>query len=58
MTRRHSHENRYCNGCRITTRHEVKETTFSCLRCGQVKYPTRLVVAVAETPLIAVGRAG
>ena len=41
MRQRHPFENRYCTGCQCTTRHEVKETTFSCLRCGVVKYPYR-----------------
>lgn len=39
MKQRHPFENRYCCGCRITTRHEVKGSTFSCLRCGAVKTP-------------------
>ena len=43
MRHRHPYENRYCGGCQCTTRHEVKETTFSCLRCGVVKFPIRIV---------------
>ncbi len=40
---RHSHpfENKYCTGCQCTTRHEVKETTFACQRCGVTKYPSK-----------------
>ena len=45
MRNRHPYENRYCNCCQCTTRHEVKVTAYSCLRCGVVKYPTRLVKA-------------
>lgn|GEM_PF-2283206 len=41
MRQRHPFENRYCTGCQCTTRHEVKDLTFSCLRCGVVKYPAR-----------------
>jgi len=41
-------ENRYCNGCQCTTRHEAKETTFSCLRCGVVKYIVNAVVKPAS----------
>ncbi len=43
MRHRHLFENRYCNGCQCTTRHEVKDATFACLRCGVVKYPSRIV---------------
>jgi hypothetical protein len=43
MKHRHQYENKYCGGCKCTTRHEVKETTFACLRCGVVKYPVRIV---------------
>jgi len=39
---RHPFENRYCNGCHCTTRHEVKETAFACLKCGIVKYPSKV----------------
>lgn len=39
MSRRHPYENRYCNHCRMTTRHEVKANEYGCLRCGSVKYP-------------------
>lgn len=34
------YENRYCTGCQCTTRHEVKEIAYNCLRCGVVKYPS------------------
>ena len=44
---RHAYENRYCNPCQCTTRHEVKETSYACLRCGTVKHPTRLVAPKA-----------
>ena len=49
---RHSHpfENKYCTGCQCTTRHEVKETTFSCLRCGAVKYPSKFRSATIRLP--------
>ena len=42
MRQRHPFENRYCNGCQCTTRHEVRIATFACLRCGVIKYPTRI----------------
>jgi hypothetical protein len=42
MRQRHPFENKYCTGCQCTTRHEVKESTFSCLRCGAVKYPSKI----------------
>ena len=45
MRTRHPYENRYCNGCQCTTRHEVKETLYACLRCGVTKYPSRLTRA-------------
>ncbi len=32
-------ENRYCNQCRKTTRHEVKDQAHACLFCGTLKYP-------------------
>lgn len=53
MRRRHPYENKYCNGCQCTTRHEVKETTYSCLRCGVIKYPVRLVI---RQPVLAAGQ--
>lgn len=37
------HENRYCNLCRQTTRHEVKQDSHACLRCGTLKYPPQLL---------------
>lgn len=45
---RHSHpfENKYCTGCQCTTRHEVKEATFACLRCGVTKYPSKFRPAI------------
>jgi uncharacterized paraquat-inducible protein A len=46
MRNRHPYENRYCNGCQCTTRHEVKETSYACLRCGVMKHPTRIVKPV------------
>ena len=42
MRHRHPYENRYCNGCQCTTRHEVKETVYSCLKCGTLKYPSKV----------------
>lgn len=46
---KHSHpfENKYCTGCQSTTRHEVKDKTFSCLRCGAVKYPIAVRMPVS-----------
>lgn len=38
---RQTEENRYCNPCQCTTRHEVKAAAYACLRCGVVKYPVR-----------------
>lgn len=54
-TPRHPFENRYCNGCQCTTRHEVKETTFACLRCGVLKHPTRLIVSAPHRSGIRIG---
>jgi hypothetical protein len=51
MRHRHPYDNRYCNGCHCTTRHEVKETTYACLRCGVVKYPSRIVVKPSQSNL-------
>lgn len=48
-----SHENRYCNGCQCTTRHEVKEASYACLRCGVVKHPTRLIISIPRPPVVA-----
>lgn len=53
MKRRHPFENRYCTGCQCTTRHEVKETTYSCLRCGAVKYPVVRVIIRPQVALAA-----
>jgi transcription elongation factor Elf1 len=47
MRHRHPFENKYCGKCQRTTRHDVKEATFSCSRCGAVKY---LVCAVTVKP--------
>ncbi len=46
MRQRHPFENKYCTGCQCTTRHEVKEATFSCLRCGAVKYPSKFRLSI------------
>lgn len=43
MHGRHSHENRYCNHCKRTTKHEVKDLTYNCQTCGSVKYPPRVL---------------
>lgn len=40
--KRQPFEPRYCNRCKQTTRHEVKETSFACLRCGVIKHPVRI----------------
>jgi len=45
MRNRHPYENRYCGSCQCTTRHEVKANVFGCLRCGVIKYPTRVTKA-------------
>lgn len=37
---KHDVENRYCSGCMMTTRHSVKDSTYTCLRCGSIKHPT------------------
>ena len=52
MRHRHPYENRYCSGCQCTTRHEVKETAYACLRCGVVKYPAMRVTPTPKTPII------
>jgi hypothetical protein len=41
MIQRPPFDNRYCSGCQCTTRHEIKEEIFSCLRCGAIKYPSK-----------------
>jgi len=48
---RHSHpfENRYCTGCQCTTKHEVKEVTFTCQRCGVLKYPSKFRATISLT---------
>jgi len=43
MHNRHPHENRYCNQCQCTTRHEIKDVAHSCQRCGIQKFPPRPV---------------
>lgn len=43
MPSRQPFENRYCNPCQSTQRHEVKDTAYACLRCGVVKFPVRRV---------------
>ena len=50
MRHRHLFENKYCTGCHCTTRHEVKDLTFACQRCGVVKYPvrSRVTIRIAE----------
>ncbi|MCZ7644525.1 MAG: hypothetical protein M5U26_04445 [Planctomycetota bacterium] len=48
MRKRHPYENRYCNACKCTTRHEVKDAAFTCLRCGSVKVPPRVMKPVAR----------
>lgn len=40
MKRRHETENKYCSQCRCTTKHAVSQTTYTCIRCGSVKYPS------------------
>jgi hypothetical protein len=45
MHHRHPFENLYCNKCQCTTRHEVKQTEFTCVRCGVVK--TRAIKPLA-----------
>ena len=37
-----AYDNRYCTGCACTTRHEVQEQIYACLRCGGVKYPSNM----------------
>ena len=51
MRHKHPYENRYCNTCQCTTRHEVKDITFGCLRCGVIKYPTARLIKPAVTPV-------
>ena len=53
MRHKHPYENRYCNTCQCTTRHEVKDITYGCLRCGVIKYPTaRALIKPSVTPVI------
>ncbi|HEX2645505.1 MAG TPA: hypothetical protein VHU81_21070 [Thermoanaerobaculia bacterium] len=54
MRHRHPYENRYCTGCQCTTRHEVKETCYACLRCGAIKYPVKAVIR--RQPALAAGQ--
>ena len=53
MSRRHPYENRYCNHCRMTTRHEVKANEYGCLRCGSIKYPARSLLLTILKPKVA-----
>ena len=39
MEKQNTKENRYCNQCRKTTKHEVKGQARACLFCGTLKYP-------------------
>lgn len=55
MRHRHPYENRYCNGCKQTTSHEVKATVYACLRCGTLKYPTKVVVVIHRPVFAAAG---
>ncbi len=49
MRHRHQFENKYCNACQCTTRHEVKQQLeFTCLRCGSVKVRILKPVTVAS----------
>ena len=51
MLKRHPFENRYCNQCHCTTRHQTHIRNFICLRCGTVKYPVR---SIRRTPVVPV----
>lgn len=42
-TRRHLFENRYCNGCQCTTKHENRVENTICIRCGVLKFPIKKV---------------
>lgn len=52
MLRRHPIENRYCNHCQRTTRHEVKEGSHNCQTCGSVKYPPRVFRREIQGPAL------
>lgn len=46
-----AYDNRYCTGCACTTRHEVQEQIYACLRCGGVKYPSNMKEMLRVTAL-------
>lgn len=49
--KKHTAENRYCQSCRQTTKHDITGNSFSCQRCGSVKYPpTQLAKAGYKKP--------
>ena len=58
MNHRHHHENRYCNHCQRTTRHEVKEASFSCQQCGSIKHPPRVFRTEQAGMSLGFGRLG
>jgi hypothetical protein len=51
MRHKHPYENRYCNTCQCTTRHEVKDIAYACLRCGVIKYPTARAIKPGVMPV-------
>lgn len=57
MSRRHPYENRYCNHCRKTTRHEVKAREYGCLCCGSIKRPAVVLRALSLVPVAQQDRA-
>jgi hypothetical protein len=52
---RHSNENRYCQQCKSTTSHSVKNSSYACQRCGSVKHPTRQYPKVEDRIAAALG---
>lgn len=46
------YENRYCNHCQMTTRHEVRALERACLQCGSVKYPSAHAIAIHRARLV------
>jgi hypothetical protein len=51
MRHKQAYDNRYCNSCQCTTRHEAKELAFACLRCGIMKYPTARIIKPLSAPV-------
>lgn len=43
-------DNKYCDGCRQTTRHTLTFETAVCRRCGRIKLIKRITLTQCSTP--------